>query len=87
MPTTFLALQHFSPLNFIDGVEGDGRHPGFAHGEGILADKVPLRVGQKDALVVHDPGIAGLAASDLLGKLAGQLLGVDIKDQDSGKGP
>ena len=59
----FLAGQHLFPLNLVDGVEGDGGHPFFAHRKGVLADEVAFRMAQKDALTVHDPGIAGLAAA------------------------
>ncbi len=38
-------------------------------------------------LIVHDPGIAGLAALDPLGKFFGQGMGIDIKHQHPGEGP
>ncbi len=46
----FLAGQHLFPLNLVDGVEGDGGHPFFAHRKGVFADEIAFRMTQKDAL-------------------------------------
>ena len=83
----FLAGQHFFPLNLVDGVEGDGGHPFFAHRKGVFADEVAFRMTQKYALAIHDPGITGFAALDTLGKLFGQDMGIDIKHQHPAESP